>query len=174
VLTTPNFPGPFQVPLSCKWVLYAPPGKKVVIHFTQFYVREFFYIAEYDYYQDESVYRGRRDIDVRIFEEQIIYLQGFKPYVVVSFRVAEMGNMHVRVYDYLLDVYGFNITYEVIDSGRRARADVCSIYHCSFLGNCIGDAALETYQCNCFKGRISAKHRDCLVHTYENIYGLWL
>ena len=45
-ISTPNFPRRFPVPISCQWLLHAPPGKKIVLFFTQFYMRESFQLTE--------------------------------------------------------------------------------------------------------------------------------
>ena len=59
---TPSFPKRFPVPILCRWVLKRPPGKKIVLYFTQFYMRESFHLTEYDSYTDEQIYRGRHEL----------------------------------------------------------------------------------------------------------------
>ena len=62
-----------------------------------------------------------------------------------------------------MDVYGFNITYEIVDIDAKLRTDACSVYKCSFLGT-------ELVRCN-------AEHVvPCLVHylrVYLGAYGLY-
>ncbi|GFR79457.1 cadherin EGF LAG seven-pass G-type receptor 3 [Elysia marginata] len=35
IIQSPNFPGPFPVPISCRWVIHVPANSKTVIYFTQ-------------------------------------------------------------------------------------------------------------------------------------------
>ena len=48
--------------------------------------------------------------------------------------MTDAGNIHLRVGDFLMDVHGFNITYEIVDVDTNLRTDACSVYKCSFLG----------------------------------------
>ena len=148
-IQTPNFPHRFPVPISCKWALHAPPGKKIVLYFTQNYLRESFEISEYAHYENDSLY-----VDKTTLEEMDIFdlsvLTGYKPYLVIHFKAHEIGNIHLRVDDFLLDVYGFNITYEIVDDDAEVREDACTVYMCSFLGNCMASENFETYRCHCF------------------------
>lgn len=54
-------------------------------------------------------------------------------YLVVDFTLERLEGNHLRVLDDLLDVYGFNITYEV---SRMARHHPCSVSNCSMSGHC--------------------------------------
>ena len=150
VISTPNFPGRFPIPIRCQWILYAPPGKKIMLYLTQFYLRESVRIAEYDLYSSEDFYVGKEDLGVISFEETT-WLMGYKPYMVITFDVRELGSIHLRVESFLLDVYGFNVTYEVIDEKEEPRNDGCSVVECSFLGNCLASHDFK-YQCHCFDG----------------------
>ena len=35
IIQSPNFPRPFPVPISCRWVIHVPADSKTVIYFTQ-------------------------------------------------------------------------------------------------------------------------------------------
>ncbi len=48
-ISTPGFPRKFPVPLSCQWVFHIPQGKKIVLYFTQFYMREAFQASISDF-----------------------------------------------------------------------------------------------------------------------------
>ena len=152
-IQTPNFPAQFPVPLSCTWVLYAPPGQKVVVYFTQFYVRQGFHVAEYEHYQDDQFYVSKTDLGPVSYEDEVTTLVAYKPYLVLRFQVGPiMGNMHLRVEHFLLDVYGFNLTYEIVGENEDLRPDACSVYDCSFLGNCLVSSDFALYRCHCFDG----------------------
>jgi hypothetical protein len=151
-IQTPNFPNPFPLPLSCTWVLYAPPGHKAVVYFTQFFVRSGFRMAEYELYEDESFYVGKTDLGEVSFEEEMESVQPYKPYLVLRFDVGPaMGNMHLRVEHFLLDVYGFNITYEIMPTSVP-QTPACSVHNCSFLGDCLASSDFSQYRCQCFDG----------------------
>ena len=86
---SPNFPHEFPHPISCKWLLYAPPGKKIVLYFTQNYlaskVSSALGISEYEYYKNESVYVGR--VDLHLSYNGLTYVAIEKPYMLVKFQV---------------------------------------------------------------------------------------
>jgi hypothetical protein len=149
---TPNFPHRFPAPIACRWLFHAPPGKKIVLYLTQFYLHNSFRVTEYSHYSEDThgrvTWRGRYEVGEINFEEA--YLVSSKPYMLIDFRVAEIGNIHLRVDEYLLDVYGFNITYEMVDEEMPVRTDACTVIKCSFLGHCIATANLDTYKCHCF------------------------
>ena len=148
---TPNFPKQFPTPISCKWIFQIKEGKKIVFYFTQFFVKEAFRMEEYDYYSDVTDYVGLRDFGDLSADKYITIITSSKPFVVVYFAAPHIDNIHIRVEDYLLDVYGFNITYEIIDSVDQEKT-ACSVYGCSYLGTCLADAEYSHYQCHCFPG----------------------
>ncbi|KAL3203777.1 hypothetical protein MRX96_053169, partial [Rhipicephalus microplus] len=63
--------------------------------------------------------------------------------------VREPGNIHHRVLDLFLDVYGFNLTYEMLEANESMRADPCLGHHCSFTGVCLAAADWSRYSCAC-------------------------
>jgi hypothetical protein len=149
---TPNFPHRFPSPIACRWLFHAPPGKRIVLYLTQFYLHNSFRVAEFSYYSEDTngraTWRGRYDFGEINFEEA--YLASSKPYLLIDFRVTDINNIHLRVDEYLLDVYGFNITYEMVDEDTPVRTDACTVIKCSFLGHCLAAANLDTYKCHCF------------------------
>ncbi len=84
---TPGFPKPFPVPILCRWVLRAPPGKKIVLYFTQFYMRQSFRLTEYDSYTDENTYTGRSELGAVSFEDQVTSFSVYRPCLVLEFQV---------------------------------------------------------------------------------------
>ncbi|XP_076462045.1 uncharacterized protein LOC143294556 [Babylonia areolata] len=150
VVQSPGFPNPFPVPLACRWVIHAPPEKKIVLYFTQYFLKEAFMVTEYEKYVSELVYEGRKSLGQINFEDHIRTVVAYKPYLVLDFCLHHMTNIHLRVEEYLEDVYGFNITYEVVDREEPMRQDTCSVNDCSFLGHCIASADFSSYDCRCF------------------------
>ncbi|XP_069126254.1 uncharacterized protein [Argopecten irradians] len=152
VIHSPNFPDPFPTPILCEWVIKAPLDKKVMIYFTQYYLRGHFHVFEYDYYKDAGTpYAGENKLATVKYEENIWGVAGHKQYVVLRFSVQEMGNIHMRVLDHFMDVYGFNITYEFVDKQSNITKNTCYVQSCSFLGNCIATADYSVYKCECFQ-----------------------
>ncbi|CAL1273714.1 unnamed protein product [Larinioides sclopetarius] len=149
VITTPNFPGPYPVPISCQWVIEAPSDKVIAIYFTQFYMREGLTATEYAYYSP-NVKMGKTEFGTISSEREPTYLVSNKPVLVLDFNVREVANIHMRVREYLLDVFGFNITYEFLSKNESVRTDACLYHHCSFTGNCYASAEFDKYYCNCF------------------------
>lgn len=116
VISTPGFPGPYPVPISCRWVLEAAPRQRVALYLTQFYMREGVTVSEYLFYSDEQLNMGGTQIGSISSESEPTHVLSNKPVMVIDFQVREAGNIHHRVLDLFLDVYGFNLTYEMLDS----------------------------------------------------------
>ena len=57
-------------------------------------------------------------------------------YLEVQVNLNWLANANVRVDRRLLDVYGFNITYEIQPNGSRIRSDTCNAVNCTFNGHC--------------------------------------
>ena len=152
VIYTPNFPNAYPTPINCEWLIHGSPEKKIIIYFTQFYMKDSFFMTEYDYYQDKSTYIGLHDLGrISSWQHDLSSIAAYKPYVLIQFSVNSIGNRHLRVMDSLLDVYGFNITYEIVDRSTEVRTDTCSVKECSYLGNCIASSDFSTYKCECFE-----------------------
>ena len=153
VIYTPNFPDAYPTPIYCEWLIHAPPDKKIILYFTQFYMKDSFYLTEYDAYQDTSTYIGRHDLGrIASWQHDLLSLAAYKPYVLIQFSVESIGNRHLRVMDSLLDVYGFNITYEIVDRSTDVTKNTCSVKECSYLGNCIVSHDFSEFRCKCFEG----------------------
>nr|XP_042904388.1 uncharacterized protein LOC110282116 isoform X2 [Parasteatoda tepidariorum] len=149
VITTPYFPDPYPVPISCQWVIEAPTDKVVAVYFTQFYMREGLKATEYAYYS-ANVKMGKTEFGTISSEREPTYLVSNKNVLVLDFNVREIANIHMRVREYLLDVFGFNITYEFLSRNESERKDACLYHHCSFNGNCYASAKYDKYYCSCF------------------------
>lgn len=57
-------------------------------------------------------------------------------YLEIQVNLNEPINANVRVDRRLMDVYGFNITYEIQPNGSRIRSDTCNAVNCTFNGHC--------------------------------------
>ncbi|KAJ8682850.1 hypothetical protein QAD02_018642, partial [Eretmocerus hayati] len=169
VISTPDFPGPFKVPLHCRWIIDASEltdqdtgyvggtgptvNISIVVYLTQVYAHRGLKFSEYAYYESEVVNFGGNTLHV-IDEGNVLELRRvrtFRPYLVIDFKLDRLEGNHVRVLDKLLDVFGFNMTYEI---GEQLvdRSDSCSISDCSFTGNCLISADYGTFYCDCFEG----------------------
>lgn len=147
VITTPRFPGPFPVPVECEWVIQADPavadgGDTIIeVYFTQLFVTDGLTITEYSQYPVVFGFVTVREVfnksHIHVGQSMLTTL----PYLVIRFRLDRLEGNHIRVHDDLMDVYGFNITYEMRPAGNE-RNDVCSLYFCSYSGNCLGNADL--------------------------------
>ncbi|KFM79287.1 Procollagen C-endopeptidase enhancer 2, partial [Stegodyphus mimosarum] len=149
IISTPNFPDPYPVPINCRWVIEAPADKVIAIYFTQFYMREGLTVTEYAFFS-ETLYMGKKEFGMISSDREPTYLVSNKPVLVLDFLVGESGNIHMRVREYLLDVFGFNITYEIISRNETVRKDACLYHHCSFTGYCYAVSFFTSYSCHCF------------------------
>ncbi|XP_050403368.1 uncharacterized protein LOC126819404 isoform X2 [Patella vulgata] len=150
VIHTPNFPARFPTPIKCDWVIHNPdPEKKIITYFTQYFLKNSFHLSEYDEYKNEHDYKGVQYLGEINYENEYTSLATYKPYLVIRFKVHEIGKMHLRVEEFLKDVYGFNITYEIVDNSQDIR-ETCSAHDCSFLGHCVASSNYENYRCECF------------------------
>ncbi|ETN61560.1 hypothetical protein AND_006779 [Anopheles darlingi] len=137
VLQTPNFPERFTVPISCTWIIDASAivggNVSIVVYLTQQYVLGGLRFTEYMYYGDDykvpsmTVYELSEDDVTRV-----PWIRFQSPYLEVRFTMDNLYGTHLRALDRLLDVYGFNITYEV----DTVKQQTCNALHCRFLGNC--------------------------------------
>lgn len=149
VISTPGFPRPYPVPIACRWVLEAAPRQRVALYLTQFYMREGVTVSEYLFYSDEQLNMGGTLIGSITSETEPTHVLSNKPVMVIDFQVREPGNIHHRVLDLFLDVYGFNLTYEMLEANESMRADPCLEHHCSFTGVCLAAADWSRYSCAC-------------------------
>lgn len=146
---TPNFPRPFPVPISCRWVIQAPPNKRVLVHLTQFYLREGVRATEYVYYSKDWEHVGEHDLGIVSADNRSKSLYTPRSYLALDLKLDYLNGANIRVLHSLMDVYGFNVTYEVVDPTEYHR-NVCSPSICSFNGNCMASADYEHFWCQCF------------------------
>ncbi|KYN09641.1 Cadherin EGF LAG seven-pass G-type receptor 3 [Trachymyrmex cornetzi] len=156
VIHTPNFPGPFPIPIKCRWVIdvsdIPSTNSSVVVYLTQLYVYKGLRFTEYAYYESETMNFGaalvKEVTEGNVFEYQ--RLRTFRPFLVVEFELDRLEGNHVRVLNDLLDVYGFNVTYEMTE--EHPNPESCTIRDCSFAGNCLVSADYTSFWCDCFDG----------------------
>ncbi|CAN8001593.1 unnamed protein product [Ixodes hexagonus] len=152
VITTPGFPGPYPVPIECRWVIRgSSPKQRVALYLTQFYMRDGVSLSEYVYYDAQQGNIGGTPIGGISSEAEPTHVLSNKPVLVLDFQVREAGNIHLRVLDLFLEVYGFNVTYELVESEKELRNDSCLGHHCSFTGVCLASADLTSYRCSCLE-----------------------
>ena len=144
-IQTPAFPEPFPVPIRCQWVIDASDrfssNTSIVVYLTQLYVTTGLTFTEYAYYAKGSTPMGRQ-LAHAVTEENVTRIHWIwtrSPFLVIDFFLEHLEGNHLRVMDHLLDVYGFNITYEINDNVKPVRSDSCNTLLCSFLGNCYAD-----------------------------------
>lgn len=148
-LKTPNFPDQYPLPVKCIWVLRAPYGYKTILYMTQYYLHGVLHVAEYDHYVNELDNRGRLEHSNHI-DDKVLWLRSNKTYLVLTFQVWETSNIHVRV-EGVEDMYGFNITYEMVRRDASVRPDTCSARYCSFLGQCYVNQEWSRYGIGIFR-----------------------
>ncbi|XP_020277986.1 uncharacterized protein LOC109851869 isoform X2 [Pseudomyrmex gracilis] len=156
LIYTTNFPGLFPVPIKCCWVIDASDipstNSSIVVYLTQLYVYKGLRFTEYAYYESDTMNFGAALIkevtEGNVFEHQLI--RTFRPFLVIEFELDRLEGSHVRVLNDLLDVYGFNITYEITE--ERPNPESCTVRDCSFAGNCVVTADYTSFSCDCFNG----------------------
>ncbi|CAD7086022.1 unnamed protein product [Hermetia illucens] len=160
IIQTPSFPNKFPVPITCVWIIDASelttgPNVSIVIYPTQLYVLGGLRFTEYMYYGDDYKVRSQR---VFQFSEhnvtKVAWIQFNSQYLEISFTMRTLDGTHLRALDQLLDVYGFNITYEV----GPLKPYQCNALKCRFLGHCYAREDFSSYYCSCFPGYSGA---DC-------------
>lgn len=152
-ISTPNFPQPYPVPITCQWVIEAPPDCKIAVYFTQFYLKTGFSASEFAHYvADIGVGVSKSDFGVISSRDEPTYLMSNKRILVLDLHVYSLDNVHLRVTEHLLEIYGFNITYEVLQKNESVRQDGCIYHHCSFTGFCLASEDLRAYNCHCMSG----------------------
>lgn len=76
------------------------------------------------------------------------HLQVSAPYLVITFEMSSIQpGQHLRALDNLLQVYGFNITYQITNTKEEDLASnittartSCSVLECRYLGHCYAAA----------------------------------
>lgn len=145
LIQTPNFPHRFATPIECVWIIDASElpataqgNVSIVVYLTQLYVLGGLKFTEYMYYSDDFKVPAHRVFSLTEDDvTQVTWLQFNSQYLEVRFTMASLDGTHLRALDRLLDVYGFNITYEV---QHEVKATQCNTLQCRFLGNCYASA----------------------------------
>uniref|UniRef100_A0A1A9UPM5 CUB domain-containing protein n=1 Tax=Glossina austeni TaxID=7395 RepID=A0A1A9UPM5_GLOAU len=162
VIQTPNFPHKFSTPIECVWIIDASNAVKdsfhrnasIVVYLTQLYVLSGLKFTEYMYYSDDYKVPAHSVFTLTEGDiTKVAWIQFNSQYLEISFQMSSLDGTHLRALDRLLDVYGFNITYEM----APLKPYQCSALQCRFLGHCyahhdfrhIGDAAIT---CHCLPG----------------------
>lgn len=137
ILQTPNFPHKFSVPINCVWIIdgstVSNQNASIIVYLTQLYVLSGLKFTEYMYYSEDYKVPSHNVVELR--EDDVTNVSWIKfssPYLEIKFTMENLHGTHLRVLDRLLDVYGFNITYEI----DKVKTMQCNTKKCSFLGNC--------------------------------------
>lgn len=140
ILQTPGFPSTLPVPIRCEWIIDATQNSltvntSIIVYLTQLYINEGLTFTEYELYDPQYQIDGR--IIHSVNESNVVqvqWVQSFQNYLGITLEIDRGESVHLRVLDEFLDVYGFNITYEITNKG--VRKDSCTIMQCGFTGTC--------------------------------------
>uniref|UniRef100_A0A1B0AT93 CUB domain-containing protein n=1 Tax=Glossina palpalis gambiensis TaxID=67801 RepID=A0A1B0AT93_9MUSC len=141
VIQTPNFPHKFSTPIECVWIIDASNAVKdsfhhnasIVVYLTQLYVLSGLKFTEYMYYSDDYKVPAHSVFTLTEGDiTKVAWIQFNSQYLEISFQMTSLDGTHLRALDRLLDVYGFNITYEM----APLKPYQCSTLQCRFLGHC--------------------------------------
>lgn len=142
IIHTPNFPHKFPVPIRCLWIVDASMvmhggelNSSIVVYFTQQYVLSGLTFTEYMYYSEDYQVKSHQTAAFQWNEDsatQVAWIRFASPYLAIEFTMADLYGSHLRAFDQLLDVYGFNVTYEV----GTVKENHCNALKCRFLGHC--------------------------------------
>ncbi|XP_074600994.1 uncharacterized protein LOC141855018 isoform X2 [Brevipalpus obovatus] len=175
ILTTPNFPSQFAIPFHCTWIIRAQLNEVITLFFTQFYLREGFTGHEYAFYMNESVNLGGNLLTPDYFEHppDLVPLVTSKPVLVIKVDIEDDRNVYLRGLDFLLDVYGFNITYRIdlksVEKSIKTTPtsttnQTCNPFTCSLNGQCLMTSNYQHFYCECFapfSGHLCHNGPDC-------------
>lgn len=139
IIQTPNFPNKFPVPIKCKWIIDASAIAKenvsITVYFTQQYVLSGLKFQEYAYHSDDykvpSETSGFEMTEYNV--TQVAWVRFHSQYLEITFTMDNLYGTHLRALDHLLDIYGFNITYEV---NQIVKENKCNALLCRYLGHC--------------------------------------
>lgn len=147
IIQTPAFPAPFETPLVCTWIIDASESgvspsdnASIVVYLTQLYVLSGLRFTGYLVYDEAFDLRIKSDESFVVQEDdvtQVMWLKFSTKYLEIQFTIDTLYGSHLRALDRFLDVYGFNITYEVADSIKPYQ---CNALKCRFLGHCLAAA----------------------------------
>lgn len=139
VIQTPNFPQKFPVPIHCTWIIdaseHTKPNTSIIVYFTQQFVLGGLKFTEYVYYKDgfkvPSEHKPFESNEQTV--TQVSWIQFYSPFLEIQFTMDNLYGSHLRALDRLLDVYGFNITYEISETVKPYQ---CNTLLCRYLGHC--------------------------------------
>lgn len=126
----------------CEWIIDSQnldptPNSSIIVYFTQLFVFEGLKFTEYPLY--DKRYPNLKGNDVHVVSEnnatKVGWVMTHESYLVITLELDTIESTHLRVLDKFLDVYGFNITYEMSSSGK-VREDACTMVDCGFTGVC--------------------------------------
>lgn len=139
-IQTPNFPGPFKVPIHCRWIISSEYASEhanqasIVVYFTQLYV------VNGLVFKESIQADGKQSTHVHTITEETMHEDRFVhvmyPYLIVEFKMDQLEGNQFRALDGLMDVYGFNLTYEISPKKDAVRHNSCTVYSCSLVGHC--------------------------------------
>lgn len=147
IIQTPNFPNAFPVPIKCRWIIDASNfsgsdvNLTIYIYFTQMFVTTGLNITEYMLYDKESSigYVGQTIFSLPPYNSlEVEFVRTNCTYLVIDFELNQLQGNHIRALYHLMNVYGFNITYEI--SNGVQRAEWCTLTRCSLTGYCYASA----------------------------------
>ncbi|KAK4018038.1 hypothetical protein OUZ56_000107 [Daphnia magna] len=167
-LTTPGFPSAFPVPFTCSWIIDATgfePDSFITLYLTQMYLTRGVKAVQYTFNNTTHAI-GRKDLDeLHTFRPRPYSVYRIKArYLEVQVNLDELVNANLRVERRLMDVYGFNITYEIQPNGSRIRTDTCNVANCTFNGHCYANHNYSQFQCSClpdFSGKYCQYGPEC-------------
>ncbi|KAL1140731.1 hypothetical protein AAG570_000661 [Ranatra chinensis] len=144
IVHTPGFPHPFRLPANCRWVIDSssrPQGTTIVVRMTQLYVTAGLTFTEFAYYEPDSPFRLGANTLYEVTETTalaVLNVTTSQHYLVIDFKMERLAGNHIRALEGLLDVYGFNLTYNIYrgKSALHSYTPACSVAACSMLGNC--------------------------------------
>lgn len=148
VIQTPNFPSRFPVPIECKWIIDASNvpsnNASIIVYLTQMYVVNGLTFTESAHYYPGSKFN--RVIHTVTGNENVTetkWIQTHTPYLIIDFTMDVLEGNQFRALGGLLDVFGFNITYEISTRAEPVRNNSCIVIECSLLGHCYTSSDLS-------------------------------
>lgn len=158
LISTPGFPAPLPVPVRCQWLIDSSGLQeaqvKIAVYFTQLFVTSGLTFTEYSSYdQEDPALQKNARLLLSITEQNSVttrWLLTPARFLLIDLKLERLEGNHLRVLDHLLDVFGFNITYEMVSGS--VRNDSCSVIDCSFAGNCYVSSDYKEFRCSCFSG----------------------
>lgn len=143
VIHTPNFPDKFPVPIHCTWIIdassIATSNVSIAIYFTQQFVLSGLKFTQYNYYSYDYKVIDDSAHEFKLNEQNVSTVSSVRfniPFLQIQFSMSSLHGTHLRALDRLLDVYGFNITYEINSDMKRYQ---CNPLRCRYLGHCYAD-----------------------------------